>query len=207
MVTTKAPTANAAGLKAIDKLIDTARKAITSSREAVQTAAIAIISHAKDHGDCTRAKVLCRAVPSRERNMLIGYFALYSPIGVQMGKTAADDKSRFIRDTAKNYHDFNLDGARANKWYDDPARVAPVAPSLNTLGAFYDNLDKMLKNMIAQAEADDEKNKWKPEVREELKAQASEIRTMVNNYRAKHVAANEASKPPAANAEPMTKAA
>lgn len=174
--------------KTIDTLIQKAAGHLGSFRETVQDAAIAIIEHANTYGDCSRAKNLCRVVPSRERNMLVGYFALYSPIGVSMGKTAADDKCRFIRTEAKNYHDFNIDGAKANKWYDDPAKVSPEPKPLNTLTDFYESMDSLLRRMIAQAEADEEKNKWQPEIRSDLREQAKEIRGILAKYRAKHLA-------------------
>lgn len=197
-------TAEQSSIKNIDALISASSKAYGSAHEKVQEAAVAIIVHADQYGDCSRAKTLCRSVPARERNSLIGFLILYSPIGVSMGKTAADDKCRFVRDDSNvmkflpngepRKYVFNVEAAKANKWYDDPNRSNPAPKTLNTLGAFYDDLDKMLKRMIAQAQAEDDKNRWTPEARKDLKDQAEEIRTIVNRYRAKHLAANDANK-------------
>lgn len=197
--------------KKIDELIKSASSHISNFRETVQEAGVAIIRHASEYGDCSRAKVLCRVVSARERNSLIGWFALYSPIGVQMGKNAAEDKCRFIRDTSKMYHDFDIDGAKANFWYNDPARANPEPKPLNTLVDFYNDLDSLLKRMIAQAEADDEKNKWEPEARSALRKQASEIRNMISKYRSSHLkpegAENENTEKQAPKAEKVKEAA
>lgn len=171
----------------LDKLINDAIKTYGSARERVQAAAVAIIEHASVYGDCRRARVLSRGVPARERNSLIGYFALYSPIGVKMGKTAAEDKSRFINPESKLYNDFNLDGAKANNWFDDPAQTNPEPKPLDTLGVFYDELDKLLKRMIARAQAEEDKNRIAPSDRVPVLAQATELRTIINTYRANHI--------------------
>ena len=138
-------------LKQIDANIKSIQNRYETVREKVQETALAIIEHAKDHGDCTRAVKLCRALPARERNSLIGWFSLYSPIGVRMGKTTKEDNCRFIKEDSKRYNIFNLDGAKANKWYDDPANENAAPKPLNTLDDFfksmYANLDRVQKQM------------------------------------------------------------
>lgn len=178
--------------KNVDKLVNAAMKAIGGYQQSVQTAAVAIIEHANSFGDCSKAKVLARAVPARERNMLIGYFALYSPIGVQIGKTVADDKCRFIRAESKRYNDFNIDGAKANNWFDDPAKAQPEPKPLNTLGSFYDSLDNMLKRWIAMAEAEPEKSKIEADEKAAVLKNAKEIRKTVTAMRSKNVTTAEA---------------
>ena len=183
-------TAERTSNKRIDGLIKSASSHVTNFRDTVQEAGVAIIEHAHEYGDCSRAKHLCRVVPARERNSLIGWFALYSPIGIAMGKTQADDKCRFNRDTSKMYHDFNIEGAKANNWFDDPARANPEPKPLKTLIDFYNDLDSLLKRMIAQAEAEEEKNKVEPHDRAALRHQATELRKLVGKYRATHVTAD-----------------
>jgi len=172
----------------IDKMIAEVRSHINNFNSTVQDAAVAIIVHASQYGDCSRAKMLARAVPSRLRNMLIGYFALYSPIGISIGKTAVDDKSRFIRPESKRYHDFNIDGAKANKWYDDPAKVAPPPPALNSLSDAWDKLNGFLKRLLDDARKEDEKAKYKDEDRPAIIEMANDLQTIVNRYHARQLA-------------------
>lgn len=188
----------------IDKLIVEVRATRDSFNDKVQEAAFAIIAHANSFGDCSRAKYLARAVPSRLRNMLTGYFMLYSPIGVTIGKTAADDKSRFIKEEnligwrkrsrvpgaikivagreTLGWGMFHLDGAKANKWYDDPARMSPEKPPLNTLSTAWEKIDKFLARMIADARLDDEKAKYDPDDREAVLRMMQDIKLIVDRY-------------------------
>lgn len=176
----------------IDKLISEVRSSVVSFHDKTQEAAVAIISHAQAYGDCSRAKMLGRAVPSRLRNMLIGYFALYSPIGITIGMTAADDKSKFIASTSMKYHDFNLDGARLNKWYDDPAKAAPEPKPLDTLNEAWSKVDTFFKRLLDDARKDDEKAKYREEDRPVIAAMAIELQTLVNRYHAKQLQARAA---------------
>lgn len=188
----------------IDKLIVEVRATRDSFNEKVHEAAYAIIVHANTYGDCSRAKMLARAVPSRLRNMLTGYFMLYSPIGVTIGTTAADDKSRFIKEEnligwrkrsrvtgaikvvagreTLGWGMFDLDRAKANKWYDDPARMAPEPKPLDTLSTAWQKLDKFLQKLIDDAKADDDKAKYIPEDRQALLKMAQDIKLMVDRY-------------------------
>lgn len=137
-------------LKQIDAAIKGIAARYSSTRKKVQEVAVAIIAHAEGEGrgDCTRAVRLVRAVAgTSERNKLIGWFALYSPIGITLGKTAKDDKCRLKKPDSKGYNNYNLDGARANMWYDDPAKTDNVKP-LSTLDEFSADIFKIIENRI-----------------------------------------------------------
>lgn len=169
----------------IDNMITLVRTHVSSFNDTVQDASVAIMEHASIYGDCSRAKMLARAVPSRLRNMLIGYFRLYSPIGVSIGKTAADDKGRFVSDEAllrfrqsmrlegaegvvqdvTKWPKFHLVAARANKWYDDPARVAPEPKPLDGTKEVWDKLETFLERLLKDAQKDDEKARYAEEDR------------------------------------------
>lgn len=166
-------------LKQIDAKIKSIKTNYVKVREQVQIAAIAIITHASEYGDCTRAVKLIRAIPARERNSLIGYFSLYSPIGVQLGKTAIDDKCRFIKETSKNYNIFNLEGARANMWYDDPANANPEPAPLKTLDDCYSNVSAIFERMTRSAD-----DKFTPEAQQSVKAFIEHMKSEVSKYRA-----------------------
>lgn len=127
----------------------------------VQEVALLILAHAQNHGDCTAAVRLVREVPgTSNKSMLIGWFMKFSPIGVSLGKSVAEDKCRFIRPESKNFNDFNIEGARANPWYTDPAKVEPefVFSSLDEYtGNVYSMLRKRLESVdekVAEGDRD-----------------------------------------------------
>lgn len=168
--------------KAVSMAVKGAIKAIGSYRDKVQAAAVLIVEHSNNFGDCSQAKVLARGVPVRDRNSLIGWFRLYSPIGINIDrKDASKDKCGFIRNDKASA--FNIDGAKANMWYDDPASVNPEPKPLNTIVNFWEVLDRMLKSQIAKADKDD--SPYDPEARELVKAEAQVVMAFVNKERAK----------------------
>lgn len=195
-------------LQKIDGLISTVKAHLTNFNDTVQDAAVAIIEHASVHGDCSRAKILARAVPSRLRNMLVGYFRLYSPIGVTIGKTAADDKGRFVSDDAitsfrerfrlanndgklidvSKWPKFAIDQAKANKWYDDPARVAPEPKPLDGTKEAWDRIETFFDRILADVRKDDEKAKYREEERPILVEMVNDLRAMVTRYHIKMLA-------------------
>lgn len=191
----------------IDKLIGEVSVSVGSFNSKVQEAAIAIVSHAETFGDCSRAKVLARAVPSRLRNMLIGWFSLYSPIGVTMGKSAADDKCRFNKEEsvtafrvrsrvlgADKFPLFHLDGAKSNMWFDDPSKSAPEPKPLNTLADTWQTIDKFFSRLLEQARKDEElivdgkRPRFSPEDRPVIIEMAADLKQLVTKYRNKQLA-------------------
>lgn len=128
----------------------------------VQEVGLLILEHAQTHGDCTAAARLVREVPGNSnKSMLIGWFMKYSPVGVSLGKTATEDKCRFIRPESKNYHPFDIAAARANPWFTDPAKVEPefVFSSLDEYtGNVYSMLSKKLEAVDEKVEEGDRAN-------------------------------------------------
>lgn len=94
----------------------------------VQSAIVAIVIHAKDYGDCTGAARLVAAMPrSNRRQLVVDHFSQYSPINVTKDKTGAFNASLrkpfMDKDETKpnkHYNDFNIDGVRANNWFERP---------------------------------------------------------------------------------------
>jgi hypothetical protein len=81
----------------------------------VQTTAVAIIEHSMQHGDCTPALRLVQAMPkSARRGLLINWFAKYSPIGMNVNS----GKVGLHRPEAKLYRPYDLEGAKANNWFE-----------------------------------------------------------------------------------------
>lgn len=179
----------AASAKRINTMVGRIRRSYEGVQERVQQCAIAIVEHANLYGDCTQAKNLCRAIPARERNSLVGWFMLVSPIGVLLDKSSpAKDKARFIKEDSKAYNPFDLDKANALKWYDDPAGVNPAADPVQVYGGgVYD----MLLGMIGKV-MEDKLGKGKEATEEAVKT-ATELKAVIEQYRAKAQASVAAS--------------
>lgn len=104
-------------LKTIDQNIGLILKSGVELNELIQKVAVAIVLHASVHGDCTRALKLVQAMPkSFRRNLLITWFATYSPIGMNL----STGKCGLHRETSKLYRPFDVDGAKITPWYNQP---------------------------------------------------------------------------------------
>ena len=145
----------------------------------VHAIACAIIVHAKDHGDCTQALALVKAMPkSARRAALVRWFTAFSPISVTLehgGK--GKDRVGLRKPDAKLYNAFDVDGARANPYYDwDKAEDNALAALLG-LGDFN---DKVLKLADAMQKKLDEK-KVEPDAIEAMSAKVKALRLVVAN--------------------------
>jgi hypothetical protein len=145
-------TAKGTSLQKIDAGIRAVKAGFASTHKKVQEVGLLIMTHAQAYGDCDRAKKLCRAVPARERNSLVGWFRMFSPIGVLMGNTPADDKARFIKRESKFFNDFNIPAAKVHNWWDDPAKVNPEPAPLMKAADFYAMVEKMIERQMKVAE-------------------------------------------------------
>lgn len=100
-------------LKQIDKGIISVRTMGANLNKLVQELGVAILVHASEHGDVTRAMKLTRALSQSSRQeYLVRWFAYFGGIGINL----KDDKVKFIDKSSKNYRPIDLDGAKANKW-------------------------------------------------------------------------------------------
>ena len=100
------------------KKIDAQIKRITTNAQKlnvlIHDVGMMILEHAREHGDCTRALALVKAMPaSHRRTMLVAWFDKYSPIRVIL----SNDKVGMLKDSAKGFVAFNLDGAAAEPFY------------------------------------------------------------------------------------------
>lgn len=76
---------------------------------------IGILIHAEKYGDCNGALALVKAMPkSTKRDAVVSSFRDYSPIRMNV----PNDAVGFLKADAKGYKPFNLDGYRADPWYD-----------------------------------------------------------------------------------------
>jgi len=102
-------------LKAIDSNIKRISSNAQKLNELIHTTGVAIIAHAAACGDCTRALKLVQAMPkSHRRGLLINWFAKYSPIGMNV----TSGKVGLHKPEAKLYKPFDVDGAKANPFYE-----------------------------------------------------------------------------------------
>lgn len=138
------------GLKAIDALIAKVPGAYAKAHDAVQQAAVAIVEHAMNYGDCSRALTLVRTIPVNQARSLIIYFMTVSPIGVLLSKNKKDDKVRLLPDTSKAYNPFDMDKAKALSWWtmdaDKAEKEAIEVFSGGVFDAVIGLLDRIVKN-------------------------------------------------------------
>ena len=144
-------------LKKIDSAI---KRIITNSTKLnmlIHTTAMAIAEHAKEHGDCTRALSLVKAMPaSMRRTMLVLWFNTYTPIRVVL----ANDKVGMLKDSAKTFTPFDLDAGNETPFF-DLAEQNPEAGDLD-----FDKMVALVKALGSRIEKKLEEGKVKDEDRE-----------------------------------------
>ncbi len=145
---TKNTTPGVAGLKAIDALIAKVPGAYAKAHDAVQQAAVAIVEHAMNYGDCSRALTLVRTIPVNQARSLIIYFMTVSPIGVLLSKNKKDDKVRLLQDTSKAYNPFDMDKAKALSWWTMDAEKAEKEAIDIFSGGVFDSVIGLLTKII-----------------------------------------------------------
>ena len=85
----------------------------------VQNTILAIIIHGNEYGDVTGAARLMDVMPkSAKRNLVQQQFQRYSPIAVYMPKGKKHFIAKQRNKENKAYTNYDIDGARANMWYD-----------------------------------------------------------------------------------------
>lgn len=184
--------------KRIGKLIREITVSFTKSHDLVQTAAMAVLQHAapvafggKGYGDCTKAHKLARAVPARERNSLLAWFKLYSPIAITMaakGSTKADNakfRNENAADIVERGYVWNLDAANLDYWQADKQNMNPAPAALN-MGSFWDTLTGLLDRTekALEKKVGDKGTVYDDEAKARLKAAVPALRGIVNSYRA-----------------------
>lgn len=103
----------------MDKAINWVRGNGVRFDAVVTTLAVAIMQHAKDHGDCSRALRLVEAMPaSARRAALIQWFGKYSPIAVTYAKEADKRRVGLRKPGTQGYNAFNIDAAREHPYYE-----------------------------------------------------------------------------------------
>ena len=114
----------------------------------VHLIAVAVVVHAKEHGDCSFALRLVEAMPrSARRAALIKWFTAFSPISVTFTKEADKRRVGLRKPGMANFNEYNIEGARANPYYDwDKAEDNALAALLG-LGDFNEAVVKLADRM------------------------------------------------------------
>lgn len=149
------------GLVGIDKGIRALKGIGENLNERVQDIAVAIVEHAAGpgNGDMSRALTLVQTI-NRFRTMnpayLVGWFRYFGNANVNLRANDGAGKVSLISRDSKAYRGgFDVDGARANKWYDafnaDGTRSfwyqGPPPPAFEpaTLGDIAEDMTRFLK--------------------------------------------------------------
>lgn len=142
--------------RAINSKIKSVRTTAAKYNNLVQEAIVLIIQHAQSYGDCTGAGRLVDAMPrSNRRQLVIDHFKDYSPIKVAKDKNGLF-ASTLRKPEANDYNDFNLDGVKANNWFERPE--AATIPDVITFMSMRDGLNKFLEGMEKKAEQSADKD-------------------------------------------------
>lgn len=114
----------------------------------VHLIACAIISHAKETGDCSRALKLVEAMPkSGRRSALIRWFTAFSPITVTFHPDVKKRRVGLRKVGMKNFNEFNIDGARENPYYEWDKSEENALAALLGLGDFNENVIRLADRM------------------------------------------------------------
>lgn len=107
----------------------------------IHETAVMIAEHAKEHGQCTLALALVKAMPaSMRRTMLVLWFATFTPIRV----VEKNDKVGMLKSDAKGFTPFDIEAGTAKPFY-ELAKDKPEADDLTT-----DGVNKAIASLIAR---------------------------------------------------------
>lgn len=139
----------------------------------VHLIAVAIVSHAKDSGDCSRALRLVEAMPrSARRAALIRWFTAFSPISVTFHNDVKKRRVGLRKPDMKNFNEFNIEGATANPYYEWDKSEDNALAALLGIGDFNEKIislaDRIEKNITD--------GKVKPEDSDALAAKVKALR-------------------------------
>lgn len=141
-------------LKEIDKNIKTITTNAAKLNRLIHDTAMMISRHALDHGDCTRALTLVKAMPaSMRRTMLVLWFDTFTPIRVVI----SNDRVGMAKEGSKMYKPFDLEAGEATPFYE----LAEQNPEANTLDfdkivALVASLAKRIEKKIESGDVKDE---------------------------------------------------
>lgn len=153
-------------LKIIDKNIRSITTSAAKLNMLIHTTAMMVASHAKEHGDCTRALTLVKAMPaSMRRTMLVLWFNTYTPIRV----VDKNDKVGILKENAKGYTPFDLEAGDLTPFFE----IAEQNPEAGVYD--FAELVQMVQRIGKQIEKKVEEGKVAPDDVESAKAIARTV--------------------------------
>lgn len=111
------------GVAAISGAIKEIAGVAQNLQDRVQCVAASIIAHAAGpgNGDVSLALDLCKMVkryPTLNTNFLVGYLRHFGSMNVNLRADNGKGKVSLLSRDAKGYRGFDVDGAKANNWYE-----------------------------------------------------------------------------------------
>jgi len=102
----------------LDKGIKDLRGITANVLERAQVLAVGVIEHDIAHGDCSRARDLVNVLHGQEqRRNMVQFLAFFGNIGCKMEKGVCTGVGH-IAENSKRYTKPNLEGAKANNWFE-----------------------------------------------------------------------------------------
>lgn len=139
-------------LKTIDKNIQTIVTNANKLNTLIHETAMLIVRHAQEHGDCTRALSLVKAMPaSMRRTMLVLWFNTFTPIRV----VEANDKVGILPKTSKNYVDWDVKGADATPFYELAERNPEKSYDFEALVKMVASLAKRIEKKVEEGSVEE----------------------------------------------------
>lgn len=141
----------------VNRIIGNVKRSAGAYNGHVQEAICAIIEHAKTFGDCTGAGRLLAAMPkSNRRQLAIDHFEQYSPIAVRLDSKTKQYRASYRKEDDKRYNKFDLDGVRANNWWErnkvvEERELLGMADIYGEFDKFALKLENLVKNERVEA--------------------------------------------------------
>lgn len=111
----------------------------------IHDTAVMIAAHAEEHGDCTRALALVKAMPaSMRRTMLVLWFDTFTPIRVRL----ANDKVGMLKAEAKGFVAFDVAGGTAKPFYELAEENAEKSYDFAALVKMVESLGKQIAKKV-----------------------------------------------------------
>lgn len=134
-------------LKNIDRNIRTITTNAAKLNMLIHETGVMVLEHAKEHGDCTRALALVKAMPaSMRRTMLVLWFETYSPIRIR----EANDKVGILKEAAKGYTDWDIEGAKETPFFELANQNPEKSYSFEDLVKMVERLSKQIEKKIEE---------------------------------------------------------
>ena len=107
--TGKYPAFNVKDKAGVDVYINAAHRSYKKAREIVQVAAVAVLRHAEEHGDWTKASTLVDGLEGMNRKSLVDWFKKFGGLTTDSKGFTGFKGAKFIRE--------NFDAAKSNAWW------------------------------------------------------------------------------------------